>query len=49
MGSEMCIRDRDMRAWGDYRLLGQTLDDAAGECLDKGANLLGLGLSLIHI
>lgn len=33
----------DMRAWGDYRLLGQTLDDAAGECLDKGANLLGLG------
>ncbi len=26
-----------------YRLLGQTLDDAAGEALDKGANLLGLG------
>ncbi|MBU0678109.1 MAG: tRNA (adenosine(37)-N6)-threonylcarbamoyltransferase complex transferase subunit TsaD [Verrucomicrobia bacterium] len=24
-------------------LLGQTLDDAAGEALDKGANLLGLG------
>ena len=33
----------EMRAVGDYRLLGQTLDDAAGECLDKGANLLGLG------
>ncbi|MGF1484139.1 MAG: tRNA (adenosine(37)-N6)-threonylcarbamoyltransferase complex transferase subunit TsaD [Opitutales bacterium] len=25
------------------RLLGQTLDDAAGEALDKGAKLLGLG------
>ena len=33
----------EMRAVGHYRLLGQTLDDAAGECLDKGANLLGLG------
>ena len=28
---------------GDYRLLGQTIDDAAGEAFDKGANLLGLG------
>jgi N6-L-threonylcarbamoyladenine synthase len=28
---------------GSYRLLGQTLDDAAGEALDKGANLLKLG------
>lgn len=27
----------------DYQLLGQTLDDAAGEALDKGASLLGLG------
>ena len=26
-----------------YRLLGQTLDDAAGEAFDKGARLLGLG------
>ena len=33
----------EMRSVGDYRILGQTLDDAAGECLDKGANLLGLG------
>lgn len=33
----------EMRTVGDYRILGQTLDDAAGECLDKGANLLGLG------
>ena len=33
----------EMRAMGKYRVLGQTLDDAAGECLDKGANLLGLG------
>ena len=30
-------------AVGEYKILGQTLDDAAGECLDKGANLLGLG------
>lgn len=28
---------------GRYELLGQTLDDAAGEALDKGARLLGLG------
>jgi N6-L-threonylcarbamoyladenine synthase len=27
---------------GDHELLGQTLDDAAGEALDKGARLLGL-------
>ena len=33
----------DVRAWGDYRLLGQTLDDAAGEAFDKVATLLGLG------
>jgi len=28
---------------GCYRLLGTTLDDAAGEAFDKGAKLLGLG------
>ena len=28
---------------GTYRVLGQTLDDAAGEAFDKGARLLGLG------
>jgi N6-L-threonylcarbamoyladenine synthase len=33
----------DVPAWGSYRLLGQTLDDAAGEAFDKVANLLGLG------
>lgn len=27
----------------DYDLLGQTLDDAVGEALDKGATLMGLG------
>ena len=27
---------------GQYRILGTTLDDAAGECLDKTARLLGL-------
>ena len=29
-------------AWGEYRLLGQTRDDAAGEAFDKVAKLLGL-------
>jgi N6-L-threonylcarbamoyladenine synthase len=28
---------------GSYRLLGRTVDDAAGEAFDKGANLLQLG------
>ena len=33
----------EVPAWGEYRLLGQTLDDAAGEAFDKVAKLLGLG------
>ncbi|MGH3048953.1 MAG: tRNA (adenosine(37)-N6)-threonylcarbamoyltransferase complex transferase subunit TsaD, partial [Gaiellaceae bacterium] len=34
----------DVRAHGpELALLGQTLDDAAGEAFDKGARLLGLG------
>ncbi|MFM9873623.1 MAG: tRNA (adenosine(37)-N6)-threonylcarbamoyltransferase complex transferase subunit TsaD [Fimbriimonadaceae bacterium] len=28
---------------GDYKILGETRDDAAGEAFDKGARLLGLG------
>jgi len=28
---------------GKYRILGETRDDAAGECLDKVAKILGLG------
>jgi N6-L-threonylcarbamoyladenine synthase len=32
-----------MRAPGRYRLLGQTIDDAAGEAFDKVARFLGLG------
>ncbi len=32
-----------MTGHGRYQLLGQTLDDAAGEAFDKGARLLGLG------
>src|SRR5205085_11295880 len=31
-----------VRGVGDYRLLGDTLDDAAGEAFDKTAKLLGL-------
>ena len=33
----------DVPAWGRYRLLGETRDDAAGEAFDKVASLLGLG------
>ena len=33
----------DMPAYGEYRIIGQTLDDAAGEAFDKAAKLLGLG------
>jgi N6-L-threonylcarbamoyladenine synthase len=33
----------EVRAWGNYRLLGQTRDDAAGEAFDKVSALLGLG------
>ena len=33
----------EMTAPGEYRLLGQTIDDAAGEAFDKVARFLGLG------
>jgi N6-L-threonylcarbamoyladenine synthase len=33
----------DVPEWGDYRLLGETQDDAAGEAFDKVGSLLGLG------
>jgi N6-L-threonylcarbamoyladenine synthase len=32
----------DVAALGEYRILGETLDDAAGEAFDKTAKLLGL-------
>jgi N6-L-threonylcarbamoyladenine synthase len=32
-----------VKALGDYRVLGTTLDDAVGEAFDKTAKLLGLG------
>src|SRR5271170_3494291 len=32
----------DVKALGKYRILGETLDDAAGEAFDKTAKLLGL-------
>ncbi|MDE2080041.1 MAG: tRNA (adenosine(37)-N6)-threonylcarbamoyltransferase complex transferase subunit TsaD [Burkholderiales bacterium] len=32
-----------VRGVGDYALLGETIDDAAGEAFDKSAKLLGLG------
>jgi N6-L-threonylcarbamoyladenine synthase len=33
----------DVREPGSFRVIGTTLDDAAGEAFDKGARLLGLG------
>ena len=33
----------EVRGVGDYRRLGSTIDDAAGEAFDKTAKLLGLG------
>jgi N6-L-threonylcarbamoyladenine synthase len=33
----------DVRSYTERKLLGSTLDDAAGEAFDKGARLLGLG------
>jgi len=32
-----------MRGHGDYKILGATIDDAAGEAFDKVAKILGLG------
>lgn len=32
-----------IQEWGHYQILGQTLDDAAGEAFDKVARVLGLG------
>ena len=38
----MCIRD-SVEEVGRYELLGETIDDAAGEAFDKSAKLMGLG------
>ena len=38
-GHTMLVR---VDAIGEYSVIGQTLDDAAGECFDKSARLLGL-------
>lgn len=32
-----------MKDFGNYKILGETRDDAAGECFDKSARILGLG------
>jgi N6-L-threonylcarbamoyladenine synthase len=31
-----------MNSWKDWQIIGQTLDDAAGECLDKVGRMVGL-------
>ncbi|MDX2343735.1 MAG: tRNA (adenosine(37)-N6)-threonylcarbamoyltransferase complex transferase subunit TsaD [Acidimicrobiia bacterium] len=32
-----------VRGWGDYEIMGATIDDAAGEAFDKIARFMGLG------
>ncbi len=39
-GHTMLVHVKD---WGDYRVMGETLDDAVGEAFDKVAKALGLG------
>ena len=39
-GNTMLVHVRD---WGDYKILGETIDDAVGEAFDKVAKALGLG------
>jgi N6-L-threonylcarbamoyladenine synthase len=38
-GHTMLVR---VNGVGEYQIIGQTIDDAAGECFDKSARLLGL-------
>jgi tRNA N6-adenosine threonylcarbamoyltransferase len=42
-GGHTLLLDVRDRTWDGVRVLGTTLDDAAGEAFDKGARLLGLG------
>ena len=42
-GGHTLLLDVRDRSWEGVRVLGTTLDDAAGEAFDKGARLLGLG------
>ena len=39
-GNTMLVHMRD---WGDYEVMGETIDDAVGEAFDKVAKALGLG------
>jgi N6-L-threonylcarbamoyladenine synthase len=41
-GGHTLLLDVGDRSWESVRVLGTTLDDAAGEAFDKGARLLGL-------
>jgi tRNA N6-adenosine threonylcarbamoyltransferase len=42
-GGHTLLLDVSAHGWEGTRVLGTTLDDAAGEAFDKGARLLGLG------
>lgn len=39
-GHSQIVHARD---WGDYQIMGETIDDAAGEAFDKLARVMGLG------
>lgn len=39
-GHSQIVHARD---WGDYEIMGETIDDAAGEAFDKLARVMGLG------
>ena len=41
-GGHTLLLDVQGRGWDEMRVLGTTLDDAAGEAFDKGARVLGL-------
>jgi N6-L-threonylcarbamoyladenine synthase len=54
-GNSQTIKIESKEAWGrgEFNIIGKTLDDAAGECFDKTARMLGLkypgGVSLAKI
>ena len=38
-----------MKAYNDMEILGQTIDDAAGEAFDKCAKVMGLGTQEVRL
>lgn len=38
----------EVKGIGEYRILGESIDDAAGEAFDKTAKLMGLDYWVVH-